>query len=244
MKMSFPCLLVGLLFLVSCNDGPATPSTEPAPGIVGQVLDVDGNPAVGAPVGVILGVPPYGIWDWPPEEFGRDEDCLPSHYPIGFGVEEASAVTLQMLDHRDMILRTVLVNELLPAGHHEILWDGNDDNGNPLPNGAYKFKLTIRRPWFLDEIEGGFILINPLSLDYTDCVGPAAVTDAEGRFRIPYETLPLGHEVGCGWEETCTIPDSLWIQSTQGIGRVRQALRLDDLDSDHEITLQMDYLPD
>jgi hypothetical protein len=133
--------------------------------------------------------------------------------------------------------------ELFP-GEYEFLWNIRDDDGFLAPNGAYQFKATLRRPWFVEELESSYFLINKPSLNYTDCIGPAVVTDAEGRFRIPYDQLPIGHEVGCGWDEPCTIPDSLWIQSAQGIGRVRQAMTLTDLEVDQEITLRMDYLPD
>ncbi len=244
MKMSSLYLLVGLLFLVSCDEDPTTPLTEPGPGIVGQVLDVEGNPAVGAPVGVILGLPPAGIWNWPPDEFGREDNCQSGGHGIIFVVDQTSALTVEVVDHQDLITRTIVEDMIAEPGGHSFLWHKTDDDGNLAPNGIYKFRFTLRRPWVQEESEGGFFLHNELSLDYVDCIGPAAITDAEGRFRIPYDRMPIGLEAFHGWDEPGTIPDSLWIQSAQGIGRVRQALTLTDLENDREITLQMDYLPD
>ncbi len=234
------------MLLVACDEGPTTPTAEPAPGIVGQVLDVEGNPAVGAPVGVILGLRPVWTWVWPPDEFGREDGCDPSGAGVGYLIplEEPSLVTAHIVNHAGEIFRTIVENELLAAGTHGFTWNKSRPDGSPAPNGVYGIRVSIVRPGYSNGFLRVSYMINELSLDYVDCAGPAVITDADGRFRIPYDQLPLGWEVSCGLDQLCTVPDSLWIQSAQGIGRVRQALTLTDLENDREITLRMDYLPD
>jgi flagellar hook assembly protein FlgD len=34
-----------------------------------------------------------------------------------------------------------LVDEILPAGNHTILWNGKDENGKPVSSGVYFYKM-------------------------------------------------------------------------------------------------------
>lgn len=36
----------------------------------------------------------------------------------------------------------ILVNEILPAGPHSVIWDGNDDSGVPISSGVYLYRMT------------------------------------------------------------------------------------------------------
>jgi hypothetical protein len=40
-----------------------------------------------------------------------------------------------------MVVRTLVEGRLL-VGYHEVIWDGRDDAGIPLPNGEYPYVLT------------------------------------------------------------------------------------------------------
>ena len=36
----------------------------------------------------------------------------------------------------------VLVNATLPAGRHQVIWDGADASGSPMPSGIYLCRLS------------------------------------------------------------------------------------------------------
>ncbi len=70
MRGSLWLLAVALLLAgLACDEDPAGPTGGAEPGIVGTVLDADGLPVAGAPVGLIYGIY-QGQDGWPPEEFG------------------------------------------------------------------------------------------------------------------------------------------------------------------------------
>lgn len=59
---------------------------------------------------------------------------------ISFEVAAAGRVNLNIYDLRGRLVRN-LANEDLPAGRHEVIWDGLDQNGNMSASGVYFTKL-------------------------------------------------------------------------------------------------------
>jgi hypothetical protein len=59
---------------------------------------------------------------------------------IGFDLPEASGVRLQVLDARGRLVRT-LVNGTYPAGRHQGIWDGRDEDGEDASAGVYFCRL-------------------------------------------------------------------------------------------------------
>lgn len=234
-----------LLASLACDEDPAGPPDAPPPGLVGTVLDADSLPVAGASVGVIYGLPPLTeIPDWPPADWPSEETCgLPGGIGYYFSIEAPSRVTLRILDHRDRCVSTLAEDLELAAGWHMIHWSRRNDAGLLVAAGAYRAHLEIRRTGFSDIQENQPLLLNTLSIDYEDCIGPAVVTDTEGRFRIAYADLPLGTEVHYGFDETRVIPDTLWIQTAAAAGRARQILRIVNLESDQEVTLVLSAAP-
>jgi len=59
---------------------------------------------------------------------------------IAFALPTARQVDLAVytVDGRRV---TTLVSEPLPAGHHEIVWDGRDGGGRRVASGAYFYRL-------------------------------------------------------------------------------------------------------
>jgi hypothetical protein len=49
----------------------------------------------------------------------------------------ASEVTVSIYDARDVLVRTLVKKEDLPAGDHRLAWDGRDDSGRRAPPGYY-----------------------------------------------------------------------------------------------------------
>ena len=59
---------------------------------------------------------------------------------IAFRLEQAGSAQLAIYDTRGQLVRT-LVSETLPAGSHEIIWDGKTDAGRQAASGTYFYQL-------------------------------------------------------------------------------------------------------
>lgn len=105
------------------------------------------------------------VWGhlWPLSvEDPRDDQPLPNAVPgvlrlfqnapnpfnpstrIGFDLDRTSPVKLDVYDVRGRLVRRLAEGEL-PAAHHDIVWDGLDDGGRPLPSGTYLYRLQTDR---------------------------------------------------------------------------------------------------
>lgn len=60
---------------------------------------------------------------------------------ISFGLPAGSRVTLLIYDLQGRVVRRLLGDELLPAGVHEMRWDGRDDGGREVASGVYLYRL-------------------------------------------------------------------------------------------------------
>jgi len=244
MRRTLCFLTVALLTGLACDEDPAGPPAGPPPGIVGTVLDADGLPLAGAPVGLIYGIN-NGQVGWPPEELGGTAPTPRETVLLHFTLEEPGEVDFLVWDFLYRTRRVLLDDLHFEAGEHEVEFDWRDDAGLPLPNSLYGTLLVLDAPGFDIEFqEQSGLLRNTLSLDFGSEIGALDSTDAEGHFRIPYEELPVGRWCYCwdGGDGICTIPDSLWVQSASGDQVVRRLLRIDDLDRDLEVELRMEVL--
>ncbi len=59
---------------------------------------------------------------------------------ISFSIPNDSNVELSIFNIKGQKVKT-LVNEMLPAGEHSIIWNGRDSNGNRVSSGMYFYKL-------------------------------------------------------------------------------------------------------
>jgi len=59
---------------------------------------------------------------------------------LAFSIPSAGRVTLEVYNINGQLVR-VLVDESLPAGRHEIIWDGKDGRSNPVASGIYFYRL-------------------------------------------------------------------------------------------------------
>ena len=60
---------------------------------------------------------------------------------IPFTLDKPGNVSLAIYDKDGIQVRTLRNAEPLEAGKHEIVWDGLDRNGQPVPAGDYTWKL-------------------------------------------------------------------------------------------------------
>ena len=61
---------------------------------------------------------------------------------INYSLKENTKVSLNIYNIKGQLVKT-LVNEVLPAGEHSIIWDGSDSNGNQVSSGIYFYKLNV-----------------------------------------------------------------------------------------------------
>jgi flagellar hook assembly protein FlgD len=59
-------------------------------------------------------------------------------------LDKAAQTTLSIYNSRGQQVKT-LVNGLLPAGNHELSWDGKDEQGRKLPSGRYLTRLNAEK---------------------------------------------------------------------------------------------------
>lgn len=63
---------------------------------------------------------------------------------VGFYLEHSSSVLLRVYDTRGALVRT-LRDERLPAGEHQVEWNGRDDQGHVVATGVYFARLVAGR---------------------------------------------------------------------------------------------------
>ena len=61
---------------------------------------------------------------------------------LGFALSREASVTLEVFDAAGRLQRLLLAGERLPAGGHEITWDGRDGAGRALPSGVYLCRMA------------------------------------------------------------------------------------------------------
>jgi len=83
-----------------------------------------------------------------------------------------------------------LVDGELPPGAHQVVWDGCDDQGRTLPDGAYRWHVVTPEGASPRDILR--LLHGYQGLPAGATLAPLAVTDAAGRFALDQACLPLG----------------------------------------------------
>jgi len=63
---------------------------------------------------------------------------------IQFTLSSAATVALNIFDGRELLMRTLATQTVLPAGVHQLSWDGKDQAGHPVSPGAYHYTLQAK----------------------------------------------------------------------------------------------------
>jgi hypothetical protein len=183
---SLALLLFAALFATSVNscasDQPTSSDSRP-PAIYGRLLDAAGNPVANAGVNPIFG--------WDADDADTTWQKVPL-YPnpaidettVHFIAQQSGKATIQLLRADTRALIRTILDSHIEAGEHMYSVDVRD-----LPNMAYivRYKtpsdsgenLLIVGRW--ERSNEGQIIRTPL-----------VRTDSDGRFMIPYSSLPLG----------------------------------------------------
>jgi hypothetical protein len=91
------------------------------------IAETTGKPIVPAPR-------PYPMTSVYPNPFNPETT-------IGFSSTDRGPVSLAIYDVSGRLVR-LLVHETLPSGSHTAVWDGRDDQGQPVASGMYFYKLV------------------------------------------------------------------------------------------------------
>ena len=59
---------------------------------------------------------------------------------FSFELAYADRAELMIIDARGRLVRTLIQGEL-PAGHHQVVWDGRNEEGRPVASGVYYYRL-------------------------------------------------------------------------------------------------------
>lgn len=115
--------------------------------------------------------------------------CESNGVTIGFRLREPDRLTVTVVDSGGRTVRTLIRDELRPAGPVSVRWDGRDGAGRVLPEGSYRPRVHVDR---LDAE-----LPNPMRIDTTPPEVLAATArpetfspDGDGRrdkTRVSYE---------------------------------------------------------
>jgi hypothetical protein len=98
------------------------------------VVDADGE-FFSAPITIATSALPTAL------EQNRPNPFNPSTL-IRFTTSERARATLAVFDAAGHRVRT-LVDQVTPAGRHEVAWDGRDDKGVPQSSGVYFYRLQV-----------------------------------------------------------------------------------------------------
>ncbi len=72
--------------------------------------------------------------------------AMPELLKLDYTLPIAGEVTLQLRDQERRVRRILLAQEPLEAGAHQLVWDGLDDLGKPLPAGQYDVQMLVHDP--------------------------------------------------------------------------------------------------
>ena len=178
------CLLALTFMISACSDDSTAP--ESYEGLSGTVTDADGEPLADVAIGIRYDIP--GMVQGGKTLLVRHPLEKPATR-IAYDLPESTQVRVWITDYAGDPVVT-LVDGLAPPGSHSVMWNGVDGDGHPAPSGMYYVHI---------EPEGEPAETTDLFLLYLDAAdflnAPNAVTDANGRFRIPDELIPVGEVI-------------------------------------------------
>ena len=78
-----------------------------------------------------------------PRVFDGNGDGIRDRTVLTFRLAARAPVTVKVLDYRKASVRTLIGGTTLAAGTHTITWNGRLANGTVVPDGGYRFRLTV-----------------------------------------------------------------------------------------------------
>jgi len=128
-----------------------------------EITNIDADPELevlytsSVPVGGLFGgTPPVIVLDYVVSDIGGYFEKYPLNYALSqnypnpfnpetqiwYSLHKAGDVNLILYDLTGRKIKT-LVNNYFPAGFHNVVWDGFNDNGEQVASGLYIYQLTV-----------------------------------------------------------------------------------------------------
>jgi hypothetical protein len=70
-------------------------------------------------------------------------DCDEENATIAFRLRERDTISVSIVDEQGDVVRRLVVRERRPAGSFSTVWDGRDEAGNVVAEGAYRARLRL-----------------------------------------------------------------------------------------------------
>lgn len=176
-------IVLATLFIISgCGDVPVIPGHQNS-AIRGTVTDGDGTPLAETAILLTYDIPtPFAI-------SGTDKPATNLNYEI----PEAGPVHIWISEpcHGDTI--KLLVDGVLSAGVHNIIWSADNEQQQTVTEGLYLFNIAYGEVVITREI----FLVMATYAGFTGPVGYEvfATTDAAGKFSLSQACLDFGTEI-------------------------------------------------
>ena len=102
-----------------------------------RVLFVRGLPIVSPPIAPRL-ILAFGAW---PNPFSPNGDGVKDTTDLVFALARPATCTIKLFNGSGALVRTLLDHVASPAGKNSVAWNGKDENGAVVPDGAYAGRL-------------------------------------------------------------------------------------------------------
>jgi FlgD Ig-like domain len=94
-----------------------------------------------------------------PKQFSPTCNCTSRRVNVAFGLRRADHVTVSIVTPGGRLVRTLTESLAVPGGYHRFTWDGRDDSGRLVRDGAYKPRVD------LDDADRTITLPNAIRVD-------------------------------------------------------------------------------
>lgn len=102
-----------------------------------------------------------------PNQFSPDDDGVNDTSTITFDLNVTTNVTVAIYDDTDIVKQ--LINEVRQSGTHNVVWDGTNTAGDPMPEATYTYQISAQNSEGTDE-ETGDVTID-MGAVTTECAG-------------------------------------------------------------------------
>lgn len=134
-----------------------------------------------------------------PRNISPNGDDFRDRTRVGFDLSEPATVSFAMIDSQGNVVRQLFKDRRLPGSSHDrVTWDGRDDDGKRVPDGAYRMRVVRKdRGRVLDSIKKVIVDTKPprvsivsVSPNVISPGVPGAPTKVRIRYRGPLNAAP------------------------------------------------------
>jgi hypothetical protein len=215
-------LALGLILLVfgwfwSCSQKSPTPPKSSEGVIHGKVTDASTLPINGAQIniGYDLGASVAGL----PHRVKKPAPgfSLQQNYPnpyegettIEFALPQRAHIIVEVVNgYYPSSIPATLINNVLPAGRHKVLWNSVLSDSTLLTNGRHLYRLKAQLSDELLFDDEFYFFHNAPDADFVSRMQPLTTADANGQFAVPHTLTNIGDTVAVTLETSPEIREA------------------------------------